>query len=68
MPDGNGNGKADAREGKDIAHKKAMDKGGTNKDGLKVVKASANRSFDRDANKKLVSETSPRERKRANTK
>jgi hypothetical protein len=35
---------------------------------LKVVKASANRSFDRDANKKLVSETSPRERKRANTK
>jgi hypothetical protein len=61
-------GKATKGDGTDVHHVKAMSKGGTNKDGLKVVKASANRSFDRDANKKLVSETSPRERKRANTK
>ena len=27
MPDKNGNGKADAREGKDVAHRKALDKG-----------------------------------------
>ena len=30
--DANKNGKADKREGKDIAHKKALSKGGTNKD------------------------------------
>ena len=27
----NGNGKADMREGKDVAHRKALDKGGSNK-------------------------------------
>ena len=32
--DANKNGKADKREGKDIAHKKALSKGGTNKDGV----------------------------------
>ena len=31
-PDKNGNGKADKREGKDIAHKKALSKGGKNSD------------------------------------
>lgn len=64
MPDGNGNGKADAREGKDIAHKKAMDKGGTNKDGTYITTASKNRSFKRDKKSNLVSETSKRERKK----
>ena len=30
--DKNKNGKADKREGKDVSHKKALSKGGTNKD------------------------------------
>lgn len=61
-------GKASKGDGTDVHHVKAMSKGGTNKDGLKVVKASANRSFKRNSENKLVSEISPRERKRANTK
>jgi hypothetical protein len=60
--DANGNGKADAREGKDIAHKKALSNGGSNKDGYKVVSPSANRSFKRSSSGKLVSEVSKRER------
>lgn len=64
MPDGNGNGKADAREGKDVAHVKALDKGGSNKDGLRIEKASKNRSFKRDSKGNLVSETSKKERKK----
>ena len=57
-------GKAHKGDGMDVHHRKAMSKGGTNKDGLKVVTASANRSFDRDKGHHLVSETSPKERKR----
>lgn len=46
--DKNGNGKADAREGKDIDHKKPLSKGGTNsKKNLRVVSRSNNRSFPR---------------------
>lgn len=62
--DANGNGKADAREGKDIAHKKALSKGGSNKDGVMIQSASQNRSFRRAASGALVSETSKRERKK----
>lgn len=62
--DKNANGKADKREGKDIAHVKALSKGGSNKDGVKVQSASANRSFKRGSNHGLVSETSTRERKK----
>jgi hypothetical protein len=62
--DANGNGKADKREGKDIAHKTALSKGGSNKDGVRVESASSNRSFKRDSSRKLVSETSKRERKK----
>lgn len=62
--DKNGNGKADKREGKDIAHKKALSKGGSNKDGVVVQSASVNRSFRRAASGALVSETSKRERKK----
>ena len=62
--DANGNGKADKREGKDIAHVKALSKGGSNKDGVKVQTAAQNRSFKRGANHGLVSETSKRERKK----
>ena len=32
--DANGNGVADKREGKDLAHKKPLSKGGSNKDGV----------------------------------
>jgi len=62
--DANGNGKADAREGKDIAHKRALSKGGSNKDGYSVQSPSKNRSFKRNSSGKLVSEVSKREKKR----
>jgi hypothetical protein len=42
--DANGNGKADAREGKDVSHKKALSKGGSNKDGYFIEDRSKNRS------------------------
>jgi hypothetical protein len=62
--DSNHNGTADRREGKDVAHLKAMDKGGMNKDGLQVQSVAKNRSFKRDSQSNLVSETSKRERVR----
>ena len=62
-PDRNGNGKADAREGKDVAHTKALSKGGSNGDGLRIQTATANRSFRRNSNHKVVSEVSKKERK-----
>jgi hypothetical protein len=62
--DTNGNGKADAREGKDVAHVKAIDKGGSNKDGVRIQSASKNRSFKRDSKGNLVSEVSKKERKK----
>ena len=64
MPDKNGNGKADAREGKDVAHVKALDKGGSNKNGVRIQSASKNRSFKRDSKGNLVSEVSKKERKK----
>jgi len=64
LPDRNGNGEADAREGKDVAHRKALDKGGSNKDGVYITTAAKNRSFKRDKKSNLVSETSKRERKK----
>ena len=42
--DANKNGKADKREGKDIAHKKALSKGGSNKDGVTVQSRNKNRA------------------------
>lgn len=62
--DTNHNGEADAREGKDIAHRKALSKGGSNKDGYFIQSSGANRSFKRSASGALVSETSKRENKR----
>jgi hypothetical protein len=62
--DANHNGEADAREGKDIAHVKALSKGGSNKDGVRVQSASQNRSFRRSSTGALVSEVSKRERKK----
>ena len=64
MPDGNGNGKADAREGKDVAHVKALDKGGANKNGLRIQTVTKNRSFKRDSKGNLVGEVSKKERKK----
>jgi hypothetical protein len=57
-------GRADVREGKDVAHVKALSKGGTNKDGTRLESAAKNRSFKRNSNHKLVSETSAKERKK----
>jgi hypothetical protein len=64
MPDGNGNGKADAREGKDVAHVRALDKGGSNANGLRIESVAKNRSFKRDSKGNLVSEVSKKERKK----
>ena len=64
LPDNNGNGKADAREGKDVAHRKALDKGGNNKHGTYITTAAKNRSFKRDSQGNLVSEVSKKERKK----
>ena len=68
MPDENGNGKADKREGKDVSHKRALSKGGKNKHGVTIQSKSKNRSFKRNSSKKLVSETSTRERKKKTKK
>lgn len=55
---------AESREGKDIAHRKALSNGGSNKHGTFVQTVSGNRSFKRNASGALVSEVSKRERKK----
>jgi hypothetical protein len=62
--DKNHNGEADKREGKDIAHVKALSKGGSNKDGVRIESATKNRSFSRNSKGGLTSETSKKERKK----
>jgi hypothetical protein len=62
--DRNKDGRADVREGKDVAHIKALSKGGTNKNGVKLQTPAANRSFKRASDHKVVSEVSARERKK----
>jgi hypothetical protein len=57
-------GKVKKGDGKDVAHVIALDKGGSNKTGLRVESKAKNRSFKRDAKKNLVSETSKRERRK----
>ena len=57
-------GKVKKGDGKDVSHKVAFDKGGSNKQGVRVESASKNRSFKRDSKRNLVSETSKRERKK----
>ena len=61
-------GKVSKGDGKDVAHKKAMDKGGKNTDGNRLETASRNRSFKRDSKGNLVYETSARERKKKTSK
>ena len=63
-PDADKDGTADVREGKDVAHVKALSRGGTNKDGPKLQPATRNRSFKRNSNHQLVSEVSTKERKK----
>ena len=55
---------AEIREGKDVAHRVALDKGGSNKDGLRIQSAAKNRSFKRDPQGNLVSEVSKREKRK----
>ena len=55
---------AERREGKDVAHVRALDKGGSNKDGVRIQSAAKNRSFRRDSKGNLVSEISKKERKK----
>jgi hypothetical protein len=62
--DANGDGRADIREGKDVAHRVALSKGGSNKNGVRLEAPSANRSFKRGSNHKVVSEVSTKERKK----
>ncbi len=51
-------------DGRDLDHKKALSKGGSNdKSNLRVVSASSNRSFARNRDGSLKSQTSKRERK-----
>lgn len=57
-------GKVHKGDGKDVAHVVALDKGGSNSDGLRVTSKASNRSFRRDSKHNLVSETSKRERKK----
>lgn len=57
-------GKVHKGDGKDVAHVKAFDKGGSNGDGVRIEPRSKNRSFRRDKQSNLVSETSKRERKK----
>ena len=57
-------GKVRKGDGMDVAHRVAFDKGGSNKQGVRVESASANRSFKRDSKHNLVSEVSKRERKK----
>jgi hypothetical protein len=57
-------GKVRKGDGKDVSHKVAFDKGGSNKQGVRVESASKNRSFKRDSKRNLVSEISKRERKK----
>lgn len=52
------------RDGKDIAHKKALSKGGSNSDGVTLQTPSRNRSFSRTSSGALKSETSKKERRK----
>lgn len=61
----NASGVTHKGDGKDLDHRKPLSKGGTNsKSNLRVVSASTNRSFSRNSDGSLKSQTSKRERKR----
>lgn len=55
-------GKAARGDGKDLDHRRALSKGGTNaKSNQRMVSASSNRSFSRNADGSMKSQTSKRE-------
>ena len=69
--DKNGNGKADAREGKDIEHIVPLSKGGTNtKKNIRIETPSQNRSFSRNSDHTVkVNKAKPKPKsKNGNTK
>jgi hypothetical protein len=53
-----------SRKGKDVAHVKALSKGGSNADGIRLESPSKNRSFKRTSSGAMASETSKKERKK----
>ena len=58
-------GKAKVGDGTDVDHKRPLSRGGSNsKDNLRVVSSSSNRSFARNSDSSIKSQTSERERKR----
>ena len=58
-------GKAKVGDGTNVDHKKPLSKGGTNsKSNLRVVSESSNKSFSRNSDSSLKSQTSKRERKK----
>jgi hypothetical protein len=58
-------GKVHKGDGKDVDHKRPLSKGGTNNSSnLRVVSSSTNRSFSRNSDGSLKSQTSKRERKK----
>lgn len=69
MPDGNGNGKADAREGKDLEHIVPLSKGGTNsRKNIRIETPSQNRSFSRNSDHTVKINKAKPKRKNGNTK
>lgn len=62
-------GKVHKGDGKDVDHKKPLSKGGTNdRSNLRAVPASQNRSFSRNSNSSLKSQTSRKEASRSGSK
>jgi hypothetical protein len=58
-------GKAKVGDGKDVDHKTPISRGGTNSpSNLRVVSKSSNRSFSRNSDSSLKSQTSRKERKK----
>lgn len=61
----NASGVTSKGDGKDLDHRRPLSKGGSSeKSNLRVVSASSNRSFSRNADGSMKSQTSRRERKR----
>lgn len=52
------------RKGKDVAHRRAISEGGSNKDGVRLESVHANRSYARRSDHKPVSATDPHFKKR----
>jgi len=61
----NEDGRTSKGDGRDLDHRKPLSKGGSNgRSNLRVVSASSNRSFARNADGSLKSQTSKREKKK----